>query len=115
MLPGKSVTNRNHLYYPQTPFDAAKVIEFCCHLRLDVELVARRVLPAAFFGATAGDEVLATTEADRFTFYTFGLSSSVIKKIYNKDLLAGYPQISTLMCELASRPSISQVEADKAA
>ena len=40
------------------------MIELCCHLKLDVELVARRVLPAAFFGATASDEVLATTEAD---------------------------------------------------
>ena len=118
------------------------MIELCCHLKLDVELVARRVLPAAFFGATASDEVLATTEADLdkgmkavsrlfqgspyaagdsftiadlYTFYTFGLSSPVIQKIYNKDLLAGYPQISALMDELASRPSISQVEADKAA
>ena len=126
---------------PPVPVDAAKVIELCCHLKLDVELVARRVLPAAFFGATASDEVLATTEADLdkgmkavarlfqgspyaagdsftiadlYTFYTFGLSSSVIKKIYNKDLLAGYPQISTLMEALALRPSINQVEADKA-
>ena len=74
------------------------MIELCCHLKLDVELVARRVLSAAFFGATASDEVLATTDAD-----------------LGKDLLAGYPQISTLMGELASRPSISQVEADKAA
>jgi len=74
------------------------VIELCCHLKLDVELVARRVLPATFFGATASDEVLATTDAD-----------------LGKGLRVGYPQISTLMGELASRPSISQVEADKAA
>jgi len=127
---------------PSDPIEAAKVIELCCHLKLDVELVARRLLPAAFFGATASDEVLETTEADLekgmkavarlfqgkpyaaggsftladlFTFYTFGLSSSIIQTIYSKDLLAGYPQISKLMSELASRPSISQVEADKAA
>ena len=98
--------------------------------------------PLHFLGATASDEVLETTEADLdkgmkavarlfqgkpyaagdsftladlFTFYTFGLSTAVIQKIYNKDLLAGYPQISKLIGELASRPSISQVEADKAA
>lgn len=127
---------------PSDPIEAAKVIELCCHLKLDVELVARRLLPAAFFGATASDEVLETTEADLekgmkavarlfqgkpyaagdsftladlFTFYTFGLSSTIIQKIYNKDLLAGYPQISKLMGKLASHPSISQVEADKAA
>lgn len=124
------------------PIEAAKVIELCCHLKLDVELVARRVLPAAFFGATASDEVLKTTEADLdkgmkavarlfqgnpyaagdrfsladlFTFYTFSLSSAVIQKVYNKDMLADYPQISNLMGELASRPSIRQVEADKVA
>jgi glutathione S-transferase len=127
---------------PSDPVEAAKVIELCCHLKLDVELVARRVLPAAFFDATASEEVLETTEADLkkgmkavarlfqgnpyaagdsftladlFTFYTFGLSSTIIQKIYNKDLLEGYPQISKLMGELALHPSISQVEADKEA
>ncbi len=127
---------------PSDPVKAAQVIELCCHLKLDVELVARRVLPAAFFGTTASDEVLTTTEADLdkgmkavarlfqgtpyaagdsftladlFTFYTFGLQSDVIQKVYNKDLLAGYPKISKLMSELASHPSIAQVEADKAA
>jgi glutathione S-transferase len=127
---------------PSDPVAAAKVMELCCHLKLDVELVARRLLPAAFFGATASDEVKTSTEkdlkkgmkavarifqgqpfaagseftlADLYTFYTFGLASSVVKTIFEKDLLDGYPQISSLISELASRPSIAQVEADKAA
>ncbi|MBO6702405.1 MAG: glutathione S-transferase family protein [Pseudomonadales bacterium] len=127
---------------PGDPVKAAKVMELCCHLKLDVELVARRVLPAAFFGATASDEVISTTEqdlekgmkavariyqgspfaagneftlADLYTFYTFGLTSGVVQKIYHKDLLADFPQISATMAELAARPSIAQVEADKAA
>lgn len=127
---------------PDDPVAAGKVMELVCHLKLDVELVARRVLPAAFFGATASDEVIETTGkdldkgmkavarlfkgspfaagneftlADLFTYYTFSLSVPVVQKTYDRDLLADYPQIATLMGELASRPSIAQVEADKAA
>ena len=127
---------------PAEPMAAAKVIELTCHIKLDVELVARRVLPAAFFGAEASDEVLKTTErdlekgmkavdrifvgspyaagsdftlADLYTFYTFSLMVPVVDKIYSRDLLEGYPRIGELMATLASRPSIAQVEADKAA
>ena len=49
---------------PADPFEAAKVIELVCHLKLDVELVARRCLPAAFFGATASEETKESTQAD---------------------------------------------------
>ncbi|MBT6587019.1 MAG: hypothetical protein HON77_22220 [Gammaproteobacteria bacterium] len=67
------------------------MIELSCHLKLDVELVARRVLPAAFYGATASDEALATTDTD-----------------LGKALRVGYRRISILMGELASRSGISQ-------
>ena len=76
---------------PSDPIEAAKVIGLCRHLKLDVEPVARRVLPAAFYGATASDEALATTDAD-----------------LGKGLRVGYRRISTLVGELASRSGISQ-------
>jgi glutathione S-transferase len=126
---------------PSDPFAAAKVVELVCHIKLDVELVARRCLPEAFFGQTVSDETKAETErdlakgmkavgrlmvcdpyaagseftlADLYTFYTFGLAGGVAKKIFDQDLLADYPQIQELMGRLAERPSIAQVEADKA-
>lgn len=127
---------------PSDPFAAAKVIELVCHMKLDVELVARRCLPAAFFGQTVSDETKAETErdlakgmkavgrimvcdpyaagpditlADFYAFYTFGLASGIAQKMFDQDLLADYPQIKELLGRLAERPSIAQVEADKAA
>ena len=47
---------------PADPMAAAKVMELVCHLKLDVELVARRCLPAAFFGQTASDETREATQ-----------------------------------------------------
>jgi glutathione S-transferase len=127
---------------PTDPMAAAKVIELVCHLKLDVELVARRCLPAAFFGQTASDETLESTQkdlikgmkavdrlfkcapyaagsaftlADLYTFYTFGLANGVSQKMFSMDLLEGRPQITALIAQLIERPSIAQVELDKAA
>ncbi|MFT7220776.1 MAG: glutathione S-transferase [Candidatus Azotimanducaceae bacterium] len=126
---------------PADPIEAAKIMELACHLKLDVELVARRVLPAAFFGATVSDETRESTAkdldrgmkavarifkgtpyaggntfslADLYTYFTFSLSNGIIQTIYERDLLADYPQIAEVMSTLAERPSIAQVEADKA-
>ena len=126
---------------PSDAFAAAKVLELSQHLTLDVELVARRVLPAAFFGATASEEVKATTKADLergmaaidrifvgapyatgetltladfYTFYTFGLASMVVQKIFDFDLLEGHDNIRALTEKLASHPSIARTEAEKA-
>jgi hypothetical protein len=41
------------------------------------------------------------------------LSSGIVKTIYDKDMLEGYPKIAKLMGELAERPSIARVEAEK--
>ena len=128
--------------WPADAFAAAKVTELACHVKLDVELVARRCLPAAFFGQTASEEVQASTRkdlikgmkavarlykcapfaagseftiADLYTFYSFGLANGVSQKMFEMDLLEDYPRIATLIGELASRPSIAQVELDKAA
>jgi glutathione S-transferase len=95
---------------PSDPFAAAKVVELVCHLKLDVELVARRCLPEAFFGQTVSDETKVETQrdlakgmkavrrlmvcdpyaagadftlADLYTFYTFGLANGVAQKMFN--------------------------------
>ncbi|MFP6837512.1 MAG: glutathione S-transferase [Pseudomonadales bacterium] len=125
---------------PAQPFARAKAIELCRHLELDVELVARRCLPAAFFGAGVSDEVKASTAkdlkrgmkavtrlivcdpyiaghefclADIYTFYVFGLSSAIVQKIFNEDLLEDLPQVKTLIGKLANRDCIAEVEAAK--
>lgn len=126
---------------PSDPFEAAKVIELVCHLKLDVELVARRCLPEVLFGQTVSDETKSQTQkdlakgmkavarlmvcdpfaagaqftlADLYTFYTFALANNITQKMFNQDLLAEYPQIADLLTRLAERPSIAQVEAAKA-
>ncbi len=126
---------------PSDPFAAAKVVELVSHLTLDVELVARRCLPEAFFGQAVSDETKASTQqdlakgmravarlmvcdpyaagpevtlADYYTFYTFGLAGGIAQKIFGQDLLAEHANIQALMARLATHPSIARVEAEKA-
>ncbi|MCZ6889437.1 MAG: glutathione S-transferase [Gammaproteobacteria bacterium] len=126
----------------EDPFTRAKTIELVRHLELDIELVARRCLPEAFFGATVSDEVKETTEkdlakgikavgrlfvcdpfamgsqfslADIYTYHCLGLASRIVKKMFNRDLLEDLPEVAALMGRLAERDSIKQVAADQAA
>ncbi len=126
---------------PEDPFAAGKVMELACHIKLDVELVARRCLPEAFFGQTVTDETKKATEkdlqrgmqavdrllvcapfaagdqltlADFFAFYSFGLANGISQKMFGLDLMEGRPELAALMGRLANVPSIAQVEADKA-
>jgi glutathione S-transferase len=117
-------------------------MELVCHLKLDVELVARRLLPEVLFkqpvseetkvavkadlakgmkaverlfvGApyAAGDQL---TLADFYTFYCFGLSSGMVKAIYDEDLLDGYPAIQNVLALMAEHPSVKRVETEKSA
>ncbi len=41
---------------PDDPFSAAKAMELACHLKLDIELVARRCLPELLFNKPVSDE-----------------------------------------------------------
>jgi glutathione S-transferase len=127
---------------PRDPFQRAKVIELIRHLELDVELVARRCLPAAFFGATASEETRTSTQrdlergmkavsrllecnpyaagpefsaADLYVFYTFTLASAIVKTVFGTDLLERHAAIRDLLDVLAERASIHQVEAAKSA
>ena len=127
---------------PDDAMHAAKVMELVCHLKLDVELVARRLLPEVLFkqpvseetkvavkadlakgmkaverlfvGApyAAGDQL---TLADFYTFYCFGLSSGMVKAIYDEDLLDGYPAIRNVLALMAEHPSVKRVETEKSA
>ena len=125
---------------PSDPFQAGKVAELLCHIKLDVELVARRCLPEAMFGQTVSDETKESTErdltrgmqavrqlmicgpyaagseitlADFYTFYCFGLANMISQKMFDKDLLADHADIQALMAKLAEHPSIARVEAEK--
>ena len=127
---------------PNDALHAAKVMELVCHLKLDVELVARRLLPEVLFkqpvseetkvavkadlakgmkaverlfvGApyAAGDQL---TLADFYTFYCFGLSSGMVKAIYDEDLLDGYPAIQNVLALMAEHPRVKRVETEKSA
>ena len=127
---------------PDDAMHAAKVMELVCHLKLDVELVARLLLPEVLFkqpvseetkvavkadlakgmkaverlfvGApyAAGDQL---TLADFYTFYCFGLSSGMVKAVYDEDLLDGYPAIQNVLALMAEHPSVKRVETEKSA
>lgn len=123
---------------PTDPFARAKAIELIRHIELDIELVARRVLPAAFFGATASDELKETTRkdlargvkavsrlficdpfatggelnlADLYTYYSFGLAGNIVKVIYEEDLMAELPQVTALLERLAGEEPMRSLEA----
>lgn len=126
---------------PADAFLRAKAIELSRHLELNVELVARRCLVAAFFGGKASDETKKRTQkdlvkglkavgilaqcdpyimgseftlADLTAYYTFGLAGDIAKKMFDTDILDELPQIKDLMNRLASRESIKQVANDQA-
>jgi len=128
--------------FPADPFARAKIIELIRHLELDVELVARRALPAAFFGAQISEELKDATQtdlargmaavarlikcdpfiggaeftaADLYAFYTFGLARAIVAKVFDADLLEGHGELGELLDRLSERPCIHKVEAAKAA
>lgn len=127
---------------PNNPLEAGKVMELICHIKLDVELVARRLLPEVLFKQPVSEETKETTKvdlekglkavarifvgapysaggaltlADFYTYYCFGLASGMAKAIYNIDLLADQPNIQSVMKLMAEHPSIKRVEAEKSA
>ncbi len=126
---------------PADPFAVGKVIELVCHIKLDVELVARRCLPEAFFGGQVSDETKETTKndlargmasldrifvgapyaagseltlADFYTFFSFGLAGGIVQKIFGDDLLADHPKIQSVVARMAEHPSVARVTAEQA-
>ena len=127
---------------PDDAMHAAKVMELVCHLKLDVELVARRLLPEVLFKQPVSEETKAAVKADLakgmkaverlfvgapyaagdqltladfYTFYCFGLSSGMVKAVYDEDLLDGYPAIQNVLALMAEHPSVKRVETEKSA
>lgn len=126
---------------PSDPWAAGKAMELSNHLKLDIELVARRCLPELLFGKPVSDETKAEvkadlakgmkaverlyvckpyavgsefTLADLYTHYTFGLATMVAKNLLDMDLLADHPRITELLALVAQRPSIARVTAEAA-
>ena len=126
---------------PAEAFARGKALELLRHVELDIELTARRCLPAAFFGAEASEELKASTRkdlargiravsrlyvcgpyatgselnlADLYTYFSFGLAGAIVQKIFDEDLLAELPQVRSLIERLAEEPAIREVEAANA-
>lgn len=127
---------------PADAMQAAKVMELVCHLKLDIELVARRLLPQVLFkkpvseetktavkadlarGMKAVDRLLIgapyaagsnVTLADFYTFYCFGLATGMVQAVFGENLLDGYPNIQKVIDVMAEHPSVQRVETEKAA
>ena len=127
---------------PKDPFESAKALEVACHIKLDIELVARRCLPEMLLGKPVSDETkdqvradLAKgvkaverlmvygpyavgnefTIADLYVYYCFGLAGMLAKQVAGVDILEGQPKMAELIGRLAERPSIARVTAEAAA
>ena len=128
--------------YPADSFERAKCRELVQMMELYVELPARRLYPAAFFGATASDElkidvqnkvakgVRALTRLLRFgpfitgAQFTFAdcaacmhlpLISSACKTIFGDDPLGSVPGLRKYLDALAQRPHALRVNSERKA
>jgi len=126
---------------PDDPFAAGKVMELCCHCKLDVEVVARRCLPALLFGTPVSEETKEQvradlpkgmaavrklfqgapfaagnelTLADFYLYYCLGTASGLAQAVAGVDLLADDPAIQECLARLAAHPSIARVTAEAA-
>ena len=121
---------------PEDPFEAGKTLELICHMKLDVELVARRCLPEAFFNQPVSEETKASTKsdlqkgikavsrlfigepyalgetltlADFHTSYCLPLASGIAQAMFNMDLLADQPRMQAVLAKMAEHPSVHRV------
>lgn len=128
---------------PADAFEAAKVRELCTYIDLHLELVARELYGAAFFGRSADDATRervraqlarnipafrrlakfapfvageSFTLADTCAFVSLPLVGMATKSVLGSDLLAeGGVDWKAYLKEMASRPSVQRVEADRKA
>lgn len=126
---------------PDDPFGAAKALEFALHVKLDVELVARRCLPELLFKQPVSDETkeqvradlargmaavdrllvgdpFATgkdfTIADLYASYCLPLANTLAKTVCGVDLLEGRDRLADLLARVGERPSVARVTAEAA-
>ena len=128
--------------YPADPLAKAKVRELIDYIELHLELVARRLYGAAFFGGQASDEAKKEVERDlakglralgtlaKFDPYIAGkeftladcsayvnlpLIQMLGKVVYGRDLFEQMPQVKPYLKMLGERPAFAQVTADRKA
>jgi len=128
--------------YPKDPLAKAKVRELISVIELHMELVARRLYGAVFFGGTVSDETKKEVERDlakgvrafaklvKFDPYVAGkeltladcsafvnlpLISMATKIAFGKDALEGVPQVKPYLKMLGERPHFAKVNADRKA
>jgi len=126
---------------PSDPFEAGKALEIAYHVKLHIELVARRCLPELLFNKPVSEEtknevradlakgmkavarLLACdpyaagstlTIADFYVFYSMGLATMLAKNVCGVELLADQPELAALLGRLAEHPSIAKVAAEQA-
>lgn len=131
-----------HPLLPQDPLARAKVRELIEFVELHVELVARRLYGAAFFGASASDSAKQAAERDlargvtafmrlaKFAPFAAGPEFSLAdcaaiahlpvvtlatKKIYGRDFFAGHPQVGAYLKEMGDRPAVRRVVEERKA
>ena len=128
--------------YPRDALERARVRELITIMELHVELVARRLYRAVFFGGTVSDEqkqavdkelakgVRALRSRARFDPYIAGgeltladcaafvhlpLVSLATKLAYGKDVLEGMPQVKPYLKLVGERPAFARVNEDRKA
>jgi glutathione S-transferase len=128
--------------YPADSFERAKCRELSHLMELYLELPARRLYPAAFFGGTASDELkkevqnkvakgaraltrllrfgpfirgAQLTYADCAAFAHLPLISDTCKAMFGEDLLASIPGLRDYLGRLRLRPHAERVNSDRKA
>lgn len=122
--------------YPREPLARARVRELMASLELNVELVARRLYGAAFFGGQVSDSMKALTQKDlakglralkhiaKFAPYVAGDTFTAVdcaaavhlplvglctKTIYGADVFADDPVVQNYMKLVKERPTVRRV------
>jgi len=126
---------------PRDPFERAKVRELVTFIELHLELVARRLYPALFFGAgPASEETKKAVEkgllkgvrglkalakcspyiaggelsiADCAAFVSLPLVTLVTKNAFGRDFLEDIPQMKPYLRMLGERPAFARVNEDR--
>ena len=127
---------------PKDPIERARVRELVTHLELHMELVARRLYGAVFFGGKASDETREQVQqglakgvrtlqrlakfdpfiagkeltiADCAAFVHLPIISLATKLGYGADALEGIPQLKPYLKMLGERPAFARVNEDRKA
>ncbi len=126
--------------YPPDPFARAKCREIIQHLELNVELVARRLYPEAFFGQPVSTEtknevrekieksLTGLARIVEFSPYaagecfsavdctmwpSVGVMSMALNKIYDQDIVSTLPGLDKYMEVMEARSSVQKVALDR--